>query len=82
MDNKAVVIAVYVGLRIRLKLNGDISHGCIELESWMCAAVLTQDVGCEVITIVEGQQVILAQMETGYKYIYIKKKLDYKVLFI
>lgn len=55
VDNEAVVVAVDVGGRIRLKLNSDVSHRRIELEVWSGAAVLTQDVGCEVITIIEGQ---------------------------
>lgn len=64
VHHKAIIVAIYVGGRVGLELNSDVSHGCIELEVWPCPAVLTQDVGCEVITIVEGQQVILPQMET------------------
>lgn len=64
MDHKAVVVAVDVGGRIGLKLNSDISHGGVELEVWPCAAVLAQDVGGQVIAIIEGQQVILSNMET------------------
>lgn len=65
MDHKAVIVSVNVGGRIRLKLNGDISHGRVDLETRPRAAVLTQDVGCEVITIVKGQQVVLAHVEPG-----------------
>lgn len=64
VDHKAIVVAIDVGGWIWLKLNGDISHGGIELEVWPCAAVLAQDVRCQVITIVEGQQIILTNMET------------------
>ena len=64
MDHKAVVVAVYVGGRVGLKLNSDISHGGVELEVGPCAAVLAQDVGCQVVSIIEGQQVILTNMET------------------
>lgn len=46
-------------------MNSDISHGGIELEMWSCAAVLAQYVRCKVIAIIEGQQVILTNMETG-----------------
>lgn len=64
MDHKAIVVAIDVSGRIGLKLNGDISHGGIELEVWPCATVLAQDVCCQVISIIEGQQVILTNMET------------------
>lgn len=65
MDHEAIVVAIDVGGRIGLKLNSDISHGGVELEVRPCAAVLAQDVRCQVITVIEGQQVILANMETG-----------------
>lgn len=65
MDHKAVVVAIDVGGRVGLKLNGDIRHGGIELEVWLCTAVLSQDVGCQVVSIIEGQQVILTNMETA-----------------
>lgn len=59
MDHKAVVVAVDVGGGIWLKLDGDIGHGSIELEVGLGAAVLTHDICCQVISIVEGQKVIL-----------------------
>lgn len=74
VNYKAIVVAVDVSGRIRLKLNSDISHGGIELEMWSRATVLAQDVGSQVITIIEGQQVILPQMETR---IDITKKRSY-----
>lgn len=45
MDHKAVVVAVDVGGRIRLELDGDVCHGRVELEVRLLATVLTQDVG-------------------------------------
>lgn len=74
VNHKAIVVAVDVGGRIWLKLNSDVSHGCVELEMWPRAAVLAQDVGSQVIAIVEGQQVVLTQMETR---IDIKKKSSF-----
>lgn len=65
VDHEAVVVAVYVGGRVWLKLNGDVGHGRVELEVWPRAAVLTQDVGCEVVAVVEGQQVVLTQVEAA-----------------
>lgn len=65
MDHKAIVVAVDIGGRVGLKLNSDVSHGGKQLEVWPCATVLAQDVCCQVITIIEGQQVILANVETG-----------------
>lgn len=65
VNHKAIVVAVDVGGRIWLKLDGDVSHGRVELEVWPRAAVLTQDVGREVIAVVEGQQVVLTHVETG-----------------
>lgn len=46
MNHKAVVVAIDVGGRVRLKLNSDVRHGGVELEVWPCAAVLAQDVRC------------------------------------
>lgn len=64
MDHEAVVVAVDVGGGIGLKLNSDVGHGGVELEVWPRAAVLAQDVRRQVVAIVEGQQVVLANMET------------------
>lgn len=64
MNHKAVVVTVDVCGRVRLKLDGDISHGGVELEARPCAAVLPQDVPRQVIPVVEGQLVILANMES------------------
>lgn len=64
MDHKSIVVSVDIGGWIGLELNSDISHRCVELEVWPSAAVLAEDVGCQVVTIIEGQKVILPQMET------------------
>lgn len=67
MNHKAVVVAVDVRRRVRLELDGDVSHGGVELEAGPRAAVLAQDVPCQVIPVVEGQQVILANVESRVK---------------
>lgn len=46
MDHEAVAVAVDVSSRVRLELDGDISHGGVELEARPGATVLTQDVSC------------------------------------
>lgn len=65
VHHKSIIVAVDVGGRVRLELDGDISHRGVEFESWTGAAVLAQYLCCQVITIIEGQQVIFPQMETG-----------------
>lgn len=65
MHYKAIVVSVDIGGRIRLKLDGHVSHRGVESESREETTVLAQDVGCEVITIIKGQQVILPQMKTN-----------------
>lgn len=65
MHHKAVVVAVDVGGRIGLELNGDVRHGGVELEVGPRTTVLPQDVRRQVVAIVEGQQVVLADVETG-----------------
>lgn len=76
MNHKAVVVAVDVRRRVRLKLDGDVSHGGVELEAWPCAAVLTQDVPRQVIPVVEGQQVILGNVESRVKNSFKPRDLD------
>lgn len=63
VDHEAIVVAVDVGGRIRLKLQRDVSHRGVELKVGPSAAVLAQDVGREVIAVIEGQLVILTQIE-------------------
>lgn len=65
MHHKAVVVAVDVGGGVGLELNGDVGHGGVDLEVRPCAAVLPQDVGRQVVAVVEGQQVVLADVEPG-----------------
>lgn len=65
VHHKAVVVAVDVGGRVGLELNGDVRHGGVELEVRPRPAVLSQDVGCQVVAIVEGQKVVLADMKPG-----------------
>lgn len=67
MHNKAIVVSVDIGCWIRLKLDGHVSRRGVESESREETTVLAQDVGCEVITIIKGQQVILPQMKTYEK---------------
>lgn len=64
MHHKAVVVAVDVGGRVGLELNCDVRHGGVELEVRPRTTVLTQDVCCQVIAIVKGQQVVLADVQT------------------
>lgn len=72
VHHKAVVVAVDVGGWIRLELNGDVRHGGVELEVRPRSAVLSQDVRCQVVAIVEGQKVVLADMQPGIHKIVIK----------
>lgn len=64
MDHKAIVVSKDVGGRIGLKLNSNISHGGVQLEVWTCATVLAQDVSRQVVPVIEGQQIILTNVET------------------
>lgn len=64
VHHKSIVVAVDVGGRVWLELDGDVSHRGVEFESRTGATVLAQYLCCQVITIIEGQQVILPQMET------------------
>lgn len=64
MHHKAVVVAVDVGGRVGLELNGYVRHGGVELEVRPRAAVLSQDVCCQVVAIVEGQKVVLTDMQS------------------
>lgn len=72
MNHKSIVVAVDVGGRVWLELDGHISHGGVELEVGPCATVLTQDVGRQVVTIVECQLIILTQVEPEKKDVWCK----------
>ena len=59
MDHEAIAVAVDVGGGVRLELDGDVCHGRVELEAGPQAPVLTQDLCRQVVTVVEGDHVIL-----------------------
>ena len=67
MHHEAVVVAVDVGGRVGLELHRDVGHGSEQLEVRPRAAILTQDVRRQVVPVVEGQEVVLPQVqsETG-----------------
>jgi len=65
MDHEAVAVAVDLGGRVRLELDGDVRRGRVELEAGPRAAVLTQNLGRQVVSIVEGHHVILPYVEPG-----------------
>lgn len=67
MDDEAIAVAVDIGSRVRLELDGDICGGGVELEAGLWSSILTQHFGCKVIAVIEGQQVIFpnVQPETG-----------------
>ena len=65
VEDKTVVVSVDIGGGVGLELDGDVSHGGVEPEARSRAAILAQDVGHEIVTVVEGQQVILAHMKTA-----------------
>lgn len=59
VDHKTISIAIDVSGRVRLKLDGDICSGGVELKAGLWSSILTQQFGCKVIPIIKGQQVIL-----------------------
>ena len=65
VHHEAVVVAVDVGGRVGLELHGDVGHGSEQLEVRPRAAVLTQDVRRQVVPVVEGQEVVLPQVQSG-----------------
>lgn len=58
MDNEAVAVAVDVGGRVGLELDGDVGGGGVELEASFGSSVLTQDFSREVVSVVKGHQVV------------------------
>ena len=64
MHHKAIVVAVYVGGRVRLELDRHVTHGGVEFEAGPSATVLAQHFGCQVISVIECQQVVLANVES------------------
>lgn len=63
--HEAVVVAVDVRSRIRLKLDGHIGCRGEESKSRKETAVLTQDVGRQVVPIIKGEQIISSQTKTN-----------------
>lgn len=63
MDDEAVAVAVDVGGRVGLELDGDVGGGGVELEASSGSSVLTQDFGCEVVSVVKGHQVVRADIQ-------------------
>lgn len=66
-DDEAVVVAVDVRGRVGLELDGDVGGGGVELEVGLGPSVLTQHFGVQVVPVIKGHQVVLAdvQPETG-----------------
>lgn len=65
VHHKAIVVAVNVGGRVRLELDGDISCRCVELETRPRATVLAQYLSSQVVSIIECQQVIHSHVEAA-----------------
>lgn len=63
MHHEAVVVAIDVGGRIGLELDGHVRCRGVELVPGECTTVLAQDVGREVIAIVQRQYVVLSKMK-------------------
>ena len=63
MYHETVVVSVDVGGRVGLELDGDVGHGGVELVAGQCSTVLAQDVGRQIVSVVEGQHVVFTKME-------------------
>lgn len=63
MDDEAVAVAVDVGGRVGLELDGDVGGGGVELEAGLGSPVLTQDLCREVVSVVKGHQVVLPDVQ-------------------
>lgn len=63
MDDEAVAVAVDVGGRVGLELDGDVGGGGVELEASFGSSVLTQNFSCEVVSIVKGHHVVLPDVQ-------------------
>lgn len=61
VDDKALPIGKDAGAGVRLELDGDIGAGGKELEAAAGTRVLTQDACCQVIPVIEGEDVPCAQ---------------------
>lgn len=60
---EAVAIAIDIGGRVRLELDGDVRSGGVELKVRLRPSILTQHFGCEVVSVIKGQQVILPDVQ-------------------
>lgn len=63
MDDEAVAVAVDVGGRVGLELDGDVGGGGVELEPSFGSSVLTQHFSREVVSIVKGHHVVLSDVQ-------------------
>lgn len=61
VDDKSLPIGKDAGTGVRLKLDGDIGTGGEELEAATGTRVLAQDACCQVIPVIEGEDVPCAQ---------------------
>lgn len=64
MNHKTVVVTVDVGGRIGLELNRHVRHGGEKFHPGLRSAVLSQDVCCEIITIIKRHHIILTKMKS------------------
>lgn len=65
VHHEAIVVAVNVGGRVRLELDGDVSCRGVELETRPRATVLAQYLSSQVVSIIECQQVIHSHVEAA-----------------
>lgn len=63
LDDEAVAVAVDVGGRVGLELDGDVGGGGVELEASFGSSVLTQDFSREVVSVVKGHQVVCPDVQ-------------------
>lgn len=65
MDDEAVAVAVDVGGRVGLELDGDVGGGGEELEASSGSSELTQDFSRQVVSVVKGHQVVGPDVQPG-----------------
>lgn len=63
MEDEAVAVAVDVGGRVGLELDGGVGGGGVELEASSGPAVLTQDFSRQVVSVVKGHRVVLSDVQ-------------------
>lgn len=64
VDNETIAVAVDIGGRVGLELDGDVCAGGVELKVGLRSSVLTQCLGCKVISIIKGQEVIYPNVQS------------------